>query len=214
VENAKYLDSLRLTDVSTVLPHVDLEEARTIWGYIDWVRDAALEPTPEWHNDDLIRQALDLPKEEWNLVDLAKELHLGPFEAKKLEVSLKIFEGGGYKITTKRPPEPKPRKTKAETHGAQPKKSPEDTEPDEDEDADAVESRKPAPPKPTKSVEAAPTKCATHHAPGVERHACGAWLCNACIETGSACPGCNAPLTKAAEHETRKKDRQADFGRL
>src|SRR5439155_693394 len=71
VENARTLDALRLSDVSMVLPHVDLEEARTIWGYIDWVRDAPLEPTPEWHNDDLIRQALDLPKEEWNLVDLA-----------------------------------------------------------------------------------------------------------------------------------------------
>ncbi|OLE63577.1 MAG: hypothetical protein AUI36_09810, partial [Cyanobacteria bacterium 13_1_40CM_2_61_4] len=70
VENAQNLNALRLTDVSAVLPHVDLEEARTIWGYIDWVRDAPLEPTPEWHNDDLIRQAMDLPKEEWNLVDL------------------------------------------------------------------------------------------------------------------------------------------------
>src|SRR5437867_4819009 len=102
VENAKNLNTLRLTDVSAVLPHVDLEEARTIWGYIDWVRDAPLEPTAEWHNDELIRQAMDLPKEEWNLVDLAKELHLGPFEAKKLEVSLKIFEGGAYKISTDR----------------------------------------------------------------------------------------------------------------
>src|SRR5213080_2499726 len=67
VENERTLESLRVTDVSTVLPHVDLEEARTIWGYIDWVRDAPLEPSPEWHNDGLIRQALDLPKEEWNL---------------------------------------------------------------------------------------------------------------------------------------------------
>src|SRR5216117_3809751 len=112
VENERTLESLRLTDVSTVLPHVDLEEARTIWGYIDWVRDAPLEPTPEWHNDDLIRQAMDLPKEEWNLVDLARELHLGPFEAKKLEVSLKIFEGGGYKISTRGAPEIKRKKTK------------------------------------------------------------------------------------------------------
>src|SRR5438309_9717816 len=101
VENAKNLNTLRLTDVSAVLPHVDLDEARTIWGYIDWVRDAPLEPSAEWHNDDLIRQAMDLPKDEWNLVDLSRELHLGPFEAKKLEVSLKIFEGGGYKIKTK-----------------------------------------------------------------------------------------------------------------
>src|SRR3989441_10368322 len=113
VENAKNLNTLRLTDVSAVLPHVDLEEARTIWGYIDWVRDAPLEPTPEWHNDELIRQAMDLPKEEWNLVDLARELHLGPFEAKKLEVSLKIFEGGAYKISTRAAPELKRRKAKS-----------------------------------------------------------------------------------------------------
>src|SRR5438309_10777332 len=99
VENAKNLNTLRLTDVSTVLPHVDLEEARTIWGYIDWVRDAPLEPTPEWHNDDLIRAAMDLPKAEWTLVDLATELHLGPFEGKKLEGSLTICEGGGYRIS-------------------------------------------------------------------------------------------------------------------
>src|SRR3989442_14478330 len=55
---------------------------------------------------------MDLPKEEWNLVDLAKELHLGPFEAKKLEVSLKIFEGGGYKISTRGVPEIKRKKAK------------------------------------------------------------------------------------------------------
>src|SRR5207237_8453991 len=150
VENERTLESLRLTDVSTVLPHVDLEEARTIWGYIDWVRDAPLEPTPEWHNDDLIRQALDLPKKERNLVDLAKELHQGPFEAKKLEVSLKIFEGGGYKITTKPRPESKPKKSKAETRTVPKEEGPEDDEPDADRPED-VGSRKPAAPKaPTK----------------------------------------------------------------
>src|SRR5207302_5785837 len=144
VENERTLESLRLTDVSTVLPHVDLEEARTIWGYIDWVRDAPLEPTPEWHNDDLIRQAMDLPKEEWNLVDLARELHLGPFEAKKLEVSWKIFEGGGYKITTKARPEPRAKKPKAEAHGVPARKV--RTEDDEDIGHEEAESRRPTPP--------------------------------------------------------------------
>jgi len=197
---------LRLADVSTVLPHVDLEEARTIWGYIDWVRDAPLEPTPEWHNDDLIRQALDLPKEEWNLVDLAKELHLGPFEAKKLEVSLKIFEGGGYKITTKPRLETKAKKPKAEARTVRKDEGAEDDEAEADR-PDDVESRKPAAPK-------APTKCEAHHALGIERHACGAWLCKACLEAGSVCGSCNAPLPRPADREARRKDREADFGRL
>ncbi len=214
VENARTLDALRLADVSTVLPHVDLEEARTIWGYIDWVRDAPLEPTPEWHNDDLIRQALDLPKEEWNLVDLAKELHLGPFEAKKLEVSLKIFEGGGYKITTKPRPEAKAKKPKAEARTVRKDEGAEDDEAEADR-PDDVESRKPAAPKaPTKPVEAAPTKCEAHHALGIERHACGAWLCKACLEAGGVCGSCNAPLPRPADREARRKDREADFGRL
>ncbi len=207
VGNAANLDSIRLTDVSTVLPHVDLDEARTIWGYIDWVRDAPLEPTAEWHNDDLIRQALDLPKEEWNLVDLAKELHLGPFEAKKLEVSLKIFEGGGYRISTRAPPESKPKKVKAETHVAHAKVETPETE---DHAVPEGPSLKPAA---KASPDPAAVKCEAHHAPGVERHTCGAWLCKACVETGSACPGCNAPLVKV-DREARKKDREADFSRL
>src|SRR5216117_1245078 len=216
VKNARTLDALRLSDVSTVLPHVDLEEARTIWGYIDWVRDAPLEPTPEWHNDDLIRQAMDLPKEEWNLVDLARELHLGPFEAKKLEVSLKIFEGGGYKITTKARPEPRAKKPKAEAHVVPSRK--ERTEDDEDtgreEDAGA-NARKPTPPKaPAKPAESTAAKCETHHAPGVERHTCGVWLCKACIEAGGACPSCKAPLVTPVDREARRKESEADFGRL
>src|SRR3989441_4730261 len=207
VEDAQNLNALRLTDVSAVLPHVDLDEARTIWGYIDWVRDAPLEPTPEWHNDDLIRQAMDLPKEEWNLVDLAKELHLGPFEAKKLEVSLKIFEGGGYKISTRGAPEIKRRKMK-------PQVTPEAEV--EVDDEPAAMTKRPAPPKSMAKIadDGSQAKCAPHHAPGVERHACGAWLCKACVDAGGICPGCDAPLPNAEEREARKKDREADFSRL
>ncbi len=207
VENARTLDALRLTDVSTVLPHVDLDEARTIWGYIDWVRDAPLEPSAEWHNDDLIRQAMDLPKEEWNLVDLAKELHLGPFEAKKLEVSLKIFEGGGYKTSTRTAPEVKRKKPKAELEPQ--------VEFEVDDGPAAVAKRAPTAKSTGKAADdTAPTKCAPHHAPGVERHACGTWLCKGCVDAGGTCPGCDAPLPKAEEREARKKDREADFSRL
>jgi len=176
------------------------------------VRDAPLEPTPEWHNDDLIRQALDLPKEEWNLVDLAKELHLGPFEAKKLEVSLKIFRGGAYRITTREPSDPKPKKAKAEGHVVPA------VNPAEVGDAEAHEPRpgeRPALPKtsPNASPDAPPMKCSAHGAPGVERHICGAWLCNACVVADGACPTCHAPLA-SGDREARKKDREADFSRL
>jgi hypothetical protein len=163
-----------------------------------------------------MRQAMDLPKEEWNLVDLSRELHLGPFEAKKLEVSLKIFQGGGYRIKRKPAPEPKPRKPKAEAHVAPAKKDRADEaeEPEEDETEDEAETRKPAAPKgPSKAAEGAPAKCATHHAPGLERHACGAWLCRACLDAGGTCEECHMPLVPA-DREARKKDRQADFGRL
>src|SRR5207302_3569504 len=173
-------------------------------------RDAPLEPTREWHNGDLIRQAMDLPKEEWNLVDLARELHLGPFEAKKLEVSLRIFEGGGYKITTKAGPEPRAKKPKAEAHVVPSRK--ERTEDDEDTGHEEAESRRPTPPKASaKPADSTPAKCETHHAPGAERHACGAWLCKACLEAGGACPSCKAPLVTPADREARRKDREADF---
>src|SRR6266571_3402237 len=208
VGNAANLDAIRLTDVTTVLPHVGLDEARTIWCYIDWVRDAPLEPTPEWHNDDLIRQALDLPKEEWNLVDLAKELHLGPFEAKKLEVSLKIFQGGAYRITTRGLPGPKPKKGKSEERPVAPRSEV------SEEEAPVAKVAAP-PPTPGRSIADAPsTVCETHHAPGIDRHACGAWLCGTCVDSGNVCPGCHAPLPAAEREARRRKDREADFSRL
>ena len=168
--------------------------------------DAPLEPTPEWHNDDLIRAAMDLPKAEWNLVDLAKELHLGPFGAKKLEVSLKIFQGGGYRIRTEPAPELKRKKAKSETAH----------EDETEETGEGSSSMRPDAPKaPGKdSKEAAPSKCGSHHAPGIERHACGAWLCKACVDAGGTCAECNAPIVKAADREARKKERESDFSRL
>ena len=137
----------------------------------------------------------------------AKELHLGPFEAKKLEVSLKIFEGGAYKISTRAAPEIKRKKAKPEA-------VPETAV--EEDDGPAPAAKKPPTPKAVGKVseDAPPAKCAPHHAPGVERHACGAWLCKGCVDAGGNCPGCDAPLPKAEEREARKKDREADFSRL
>src|SRR5256885_11288871 len=146
---------------------------------------------------------MDLAKEEWNRVDLGRELPPGPFEAKKLEVSLKIFEGGGYKITTKARPEPRAKKPKAEAHVVPSRK--ERTEDEEEtgleEDAEA-NTRKPTPPKaPAKPAESTPAKCETHHAPGAERHTCGAWLCKACIEAGGGCSPCHAPPETPGDRE-------------
>ena len=212
------LDAIRLTDVSAALPRVDLEEAREIWGYLDWIRDAPLEPTPEWHNDDLIRQALDLPKDEWNLVDLAKELRLGPYEAKKLEVSLKIFDGGGYRITTKPAPEVPKRKKAAPAVAPAPAVREKAPKPEEDEDADEDEEDERADRKPakTKPAEDAPTRCAAHKLLGTQKHACGTWLCKACLEGGAECPGCHQPLggAKPKPGEKREADPARDFSRL
>jgi hypothetical protein len=157
---------------------------------------------------------MDLPKEEWNLVDLSRELHLGPFEAKKLEVSLKIFEGGGYKIKTKPAPELKTRKPRTEAHIETGKKDSIEGEDDEALGEPAAEGRKTSPKGPTKPAESIPAKCESHHAPGLEQHACGAWLCRACLEAGGTCAACHAPLTTAGDREARKKERQEDFGRL
>jgi len=88
----------------------------------------------------------------------------------------------------------------------------EDDEPEEDEEG--PEPHKPPAPRASPKSEAAPAKCATHHAPGLDRHVCGAWLCRACIEAGGMCAECDSPLTTASDHEARKKDREADFGRL
>jgi len=95
----------RLADAVEALPDLDVSEAREVLGYLKEVRTLRLEPDPSWQLDPLIRRALDLPKEEWNLVDLARELSIGPYEAKKLEVSLRIFEGGAYRVKTKPAPE-------------------------------------------------------------------------------------------------------------
>ncbi len=211
------LDAIRLTDVSAALPRVDLEEAREIWGYLDWIRDAPLEPTPEWHNDDLIRQALDLPKDEWNLVDLAKELRLGPYEAKKLEVSLKIFHGGGYRISTKEAPEaPRHKKAKPEVRASTEIKEAREEEPDGEDEEDA-----PEPPATKKTVKAkaedeGPTRCAAHKLLGTQKHSCGTWLCKACLEGGAECPGCHEPLAEAPHKvpEKREADPGRDFSRL
>jgi hypothetical protein len=215
------LDHLRLTDVSDVVPNIELDEVRSIWGYVDWVKDASLEPTPEWHNDDLIRQALDLPKDEWNLVDLARELRLGPYEAKKLEVSLKIFEGGGYRISTKAVPEaPKP-KRKPEARPA-PTLKPRESEKEADEEtAPSDEGEPAADPTPRKPAKAKASEdegsklCAVHRLHGTQRHVCGTWLCKACLEGGLECPGCHVPLGHALSPEKKREAEAArDFSRL
>jgi tetratricopeptide (TPR) repeat protein len=89
---------LRLADAMQALPGLDVSEAREVLGYLRQIESLHLEPDPSWQLDPLIRRALDLPKEEWNL---ARELSVGPYEAKKLEVSLRIFQGGGFRARVK-----------------------------------------------------------------------------------------------------------------
>ena len=81
----------------------------------------------------------------YNLVwKTVADLRLGPYEAKKLEVSLKIFDGGGYRITTKPSPEiPKRHKAKPEVEAAPAAPEPE-PEPEPVAEAVAVEEAAPA----------------------------------------------------------------------
>ena len=136
-------------------------------------------------------------------------------------MSLKIFEGGGYKITTRAPSETRSKKVKAETHVVprkeKPKEADEDpreTEPSHDAGLEAT-GKKSAPskvPSAKPAADASGTKCSAHHAPGVERHDCGAWLCKVCLDAEGVCPNCEEPLAKPKAE--RKKDREADFQRL
>src|SRR5207249_10420858 len=82
-----------------------------------------------------------------------------------------------------------------------------------DEEPVAV-TKRPAPPKsaPKPPDDGPPAKCDPHHAPGVERHACGAWLCKGCVDAGGTCPGCDAPLPKAEEREARSEERRVGKG--
>jgi len=66
-----------------------------------------------------------------------------------------------------------------------------DVEPDEEP---AAITKRPAPPKSIpKTAEHRPAgEVHTASRPGVERHACGAWLCKACVDSGGTCPGCDA----------------------
>ncbi|HKZ23846.1 MAG TPA: tetratricopeptide repeat protein, partial [Thermoplasmata archaeon] len=101
LQNGGGKKEMRLVDVVDAIPDIEVTEAREVLGYLNAVRSLRLEPDPTWKMDALIRRALDLPKTERNLVDLSRELNIGPYEAKKLEVSLRIFEGGAYRVRTK-----------------------------------------------------------------------------------------------------------------
>ena len=155
---------LRLSDVVGTLPNLDVSEAREVLGYLKGVRSLRLEPDPSWHMDPLIRKALDLPKEAWTLRGLARELNIGPYEAKKLEVSLKIFEGGGYRVKTEVPPgAEKPRVPQR----VPAKEAPVHTT---KEDAEASEALSPPKPRaPPEGPEARPAPVATETPPAPER---------------------------------------------
>src|SRR2546428_7901670 len=155
---------IRLSDVVGVLPDLDVSEAREVLGYLKGVRSLRLEADPSWHLDPLIRRALDLPKEAWTLRGLARELNIGPYEAKKLEASLKIFEGGGYRVKTKVPPgAEKPRVPQR----VPAKEAPVHTT---KEDAEASEALSPPKPRaPPQGLEARPAPVATETPPAPER---------------------------------------------
>ena len=112
-------------NVAVCDPQADAAEVREVWGYIRGVVATDVDPMPDPELDALLRRALDLPREDWDLVHLARLLNLGVYEAKRLETSLKIFEGGAYRVTTK----PAPELAKHEAKTPPPKKTEEVREP-------------------------------------------------------------------------------------
>ncbi|MEK6851488.1 MAG: hypothetical protein AABY30_03005, partial [Candidatus Thermoplasmatota archaeon] len=160
----------------------DASEVREMWGYIQNVADADVDPQPDAHLDALLRRALDLPREDWDLVHLARQLDLGIWEAKRLETSLRIFEGGAYRVTTK----PAPEILRAV--------------------AKPVPKAPASPPKKAEEVRE-PRKCSAHRGKAVSRHPCGTWLCSACLDE-EECPSCRKPLhvPKPRDEEAEEKE--------
>lgn len=129
---------------------------------------------------------------------------------------MKIFQGGGYRISTKEGPEaPRHRKAKPEVRASTPIKEAKEDEPEDEED-EAPEP--PAAKKATKpkAEDEGPTRCSAHKLLGTQKHTCGTWLCKACLEGGAECPGCHEPLGPAAPKaaERREADPARDFSRL
>ncbi|HYS72122.1 MAG TPA: hypothetical protein VEM95_06835, partial [Thermoplasmata archaeon] len=137
---------------------------------IQGVAASEVDPHPDPHLDALLRRALDLPKEDWDLVHLARQLDLGVWEAKRLETSLRIFEGGAYRVTTK--PAPELAKAAAKPTSAPPPKA--------------------MAPKKVEEVRDV-KRCVPHQAKAVSRHPCGTWLCSSCLDA-EACPSCGNSL--------------------
>ena len=175
--------------VATCDPDADVSEVREVWGYIRGVAAADMETEPDAELDALLRRALDLPREEWDVVHLARELNLGIYEAKRLETSLRIFEGGAYPVTMK----PAPEIAKPRAHAP------------------------PPPPKKAEEVREA-HRCKDHQGKAVSKHSCGAWLCSACLDEEN-CPSCGkalhtpqSPAPEIREHHKNKPEAEGAEG--
>jgi hypothetical protein len=199
---------LRLCDITHNFPEYTVEDSKRILSYVDKVNTLALKPEATPEMDELVRRAMDLPKEQRSTLGLVRNLNIGVYKAKKVQVNLSMFKKGeGYE----------PQAIKMEPIIGQ------DYHPEVKAKPAEPKAREP---KPKKEAPAGVKSefdgklCRNHNAQAVTQHRCGQFLCNACIKGEDSCPICGLPLDEARgpgpapAHEEREEDSTRDFSRL
>jgi tetratricopeptide (TPR) repeat protein len=198
---------LRLCDITHNFTDYSVEESKRILSYIEKVSSLALKPEATPELDGLVRRAMDLPQEQRTTLGLVRNLNIGVYQAKKVQVNLSMFKGEGYE----------PQAIKMEPIMGQ------DYHPEMKAPSAEPKAREPRPKKeaPSKIKGAFEDKmCRNHNAQAVTQHRCGQYLCNACVKGEENCPICGLPLDEdraprpGTVHEEREEDSTRDFSRL
>jgi hypothetical protein len=203
---------LRLCDITHNFPEYSVEDSKMVLSYVEKVNSLALKPETTPELDSLVRRAMDLPQDQRTTLGLVKNLNIGVYQARKVQVNLSMFKGEGYE----------PQSIKMEPIMGQdyhpeigaPAPEPKAREP-------KTKEPKPAPDAPSKVKSEFDGKlCRNHNAQAVTQHRCGQFLCNACVKGEQNCPICGLPLDEersprlAPTHEDREEDSTRDFSRL
>ncbi len=112
----------RLYEVVQEFPHMDLRDVRRALEYMQGV--FALEASEEQASgmERLMKLALEIPRDEWNALSLARNLHIGAYESKRLEGALRIFRQPGVAAELEIPQSTRPTGLRADRgcrkHGA------------------------------------------------------------------------------------------------
>ncbi len=96
-----------LYQVVNQMPQMDVDDTRRVLGYVRGVLELDVPEEELPGMERLMKMAVDFPREQWDAISLARNFGLGAYEAKRLEQSLKVFEGGTTtEPTVEAPPQP------------------------------------------------------------------------------------------------------------